>query len=205
MNTSKIKKAYDIVSKKYNELTFADKYNAHKKLAKLGLKYYKKENAKVLDLGCGTGLSSIEFFKKKFKVTGIDISKGMLIEAKKYPYTKLIHQNLEKPLKVQDNYFDIIILAGIMEFIKNPLKLFLEIKSKLKKEGIFILTIPKKYPKHSYLREKLKRKSYSQEEIEKIFYKANFTKIKQKQIFGYHKKILNKKEKSYFYLYVLKR
>jgi predicted TPR repeat methyltransferase len=205
MKVIEIKKAYDSVAKRYNGLAFADKYRAYKKLAELGLKYYKKKEAKVLDLGCGTGLSSIEFFRRCFEIIGIDISNGMLNEAKKYPYKRLICQDLEKPLKVADNYFDIVILAGVMEFIENPLKLFLEIKSKLKKEGIFLLSIPKRYPVDSYLRKRLHRKSYDKREIEDIFDKSRFKIIKRKEVFGYYKQIDNRREKSYFYLYILKK
>lgn len=205
MKISEVKKAYDSAAKKYNELAFADKYRAYKKLARLGLRYYKKKKARVLDLGCGTGLSSTEFFRRDFDIIGIDISREMLKEAEKYSYKKLICQDLEKPLKVADNYFDIVVLVGVMEFIENPLKLFFEVKSKLKKDGIFLLSVPKRYPIDSYLREKLHRKSYDKREIENIFDKSGFKKIKRKKIFGYYKKINNKKEKSYFYLYVLKK
>ncbi len=205
MKAEEIKKDYDEFAKNYNRLAISDKYKAFVKLAKLGLKYYHNKDAKVLDLGCGTGLSSTEFFKRSFEITGIDISKGMLNEAKKYPYKKLICQNLEKPLKVKNDYYDIVTLTGVMEFINNPLKLFLDIKNKLKKGGLFLLTVPKKYSKGSYLREKLGRKSYSFEEIEIIFDKAGFSIIKRKKIFGYYREIEGKREKSYFYLYVLRK
>jgi len=204
MKSKEIKKAYEAVAKTYDKKALADGWKAHRKLAKLVLKFYKNKNAKVLDLGCGTGLSSIEFFKKKFNVAGIDVSPGMLNGAKKYPYEKLICQDLEKPLKVEDNAFDIIVLSGVMEFIEKPRDLFVEIKSKLRQEGFFALSVPKKYPKDSYLRDKLKRKIYSKKEIEGIFNNAGFKILKRKRIFGYHKLVEGKYEKSYYYLYVLK-
>lgn len=37
----------------------------------------------ILDVGCGTGRHSIELAKRGFQVTGVDISAGMLSEAKK--------------------------------------------------------------------------------------------------------------------------
>ncbi len=205
MDISEIIKGYNKIAKDYDKLAIGDSYRAFSKLAKLGLEIYHKKKAQVLDLACGTGLSSIEFFKKNFEIIGIDISQQMLNQAQKYPYKKLIRQNIERPLKVKDNYFDIVTLTGAMEFVSRPFNLFTEIKKKMKNDGIFLLTVPKKYPKGSFLREKLHRHSYSKEEIRKIFDKAKLKIIKFKQIFGYYKQIKGKKEKSYFYCYILKK
>jgi len=41
-----------------------------------------KPGASILDIGCGTGRHSIEFAKRGYKVTGVDLSPGMLAEAK---------------------------------------------------------------------------------------------------------------------------
>nr|HMS57161.1 methyltransferase domain-containing protein [Fimbriimonadaceae bacterium] len=37
----------------------------------------------LLDMGCGTGRHAIEFAKRGFKVTGVDLSEGMLAVARK--------------------------------------------------------------------------------------------------------------------------
>jgi cyclopropane fatty-acyl-phospholipid synthase-like methyltransferase len=42
-----------------------------------------KEGASLLDVGCGTGRHSIELARRGYHVTGIDLSSGMLAEAKK--------------------------------------------------------------------------------------------------------------------------
>ncbi len=39
--------------------------------------------ASILDMGCGTGRHAIELAKRGYKVTGVDISSGMLAEAEK--------------------------------------------------------------------------------------------------------------------------
>ncbi|MFZ4506535.1 MAG: class I SAM-dependent methyltransferase [Fimbriimonas sp.] len=48
----------------------------------LGL-YGLKPGAKILDVGCGTGRHSVELARRGFKVTGLDISAGMLFEAQR--------------------------------------------------------------------------------------------------------------------------
>jgi 2-polyprenyl-3-methyl-5-hydroxy-6-metoxy-1,4-benzoquinol methylase len=42
-----------------------------------------KRGASVLDVGCGTGRHSIELARRGFMVTGVDLSSGMLAEARK--------------------------------------------------------------------------------------------------------------------------
>ena len=37
----------------------------------------------ILDMGCGTGRHAVELAKRRYQVTGVDISSGMLAEAKK--------------------------------------------------------------------------------------------------------------------------
>src|SRR5512136_1188758 len=42
-----------------------------------------KPSATILDVGCGTGRHAIELARRGFAVTGVDLSSGMLAEARK--------------------------------------------------------------------------------------------------------------------------
>ena len=201
MKTRKIKKIYAKAAADYDERIFNSEYKAYKIMALWALEKSKKRDAKILDLGCGTGHSSLEFFKKSFSVTGIDISKEMLKKATKYPFEKIIIQDLEKPLKVDDNKFDIIMLIGVMEFIRNPLFLFKQINKKLNPRGIFLVTVPQKLHKDN----KLPIKHYSKEEIELIFSKVGFNILGHKSFLGYYKKVNKRKEPVRYFGYLLKK
>ncbi|MBU1199567.1 MAG: class I SAM-dependent methyltransferase [Nanoarchaeota archaeon] len=182
MHSKKIKEVYSKLAKGYNdEVLKKAKYVAHKKIGMLISNKVINKFAKILDLGCGTGLSSLEFFKRGYEVTGIDIAPGMISQAKKLPYEKLICQDLEVPLRVNNNYYDAVVLTGVMEFIKKPLKIFQQVNKKLVKNGICGVTIPKK-------QSKLEIQSYYKKEIEPVFRKAGFIIVEAKSIFGYYKK-----------------
>ena len=77
--------------------------------------------AQVLDLGCGTGLSSMEFFKQpkgQYNVTGVDLVPEMLERAAKRPYSRIITSNIETKWDIADNSLDACIMLGVLEFIR---------------------------------------------------------------------------------------
>lgn len=47
------------------------------------LAWYKRRNTKVLDIGCSGGLHALEFSKRGFSVTGVDIEQSAIELAKK--------------------------------------------------------------------------------------------------------------------------
>ena len=65
------------------------------------------DSARVLDLGCGTGLELEEYFKLNptAAVTGIDLARGMLSELgmKEYAYEELLAEKPDFALVLSDN------------------------------------------------------------------------------------------------------
>lgn len=105
-----------------------------------------EEGAEVLDLGCGTGLELEYFFKLNptAHVTGIDLSTGMLCEARrKFPDRRLS--------LIQGSYFDVPLEKGayaaavsvesLHHFTKEQkTNLYRRLASSLTEDGYFILT-----------------------------------------------------------------
>ncbi len=80
-------------------------------IAKKMIKFYKlKENAKILDVGCGKGFLIHEFKKllPKCQVYGQDISK-YAIKNSKIEIKKYIKHGCASKLKFKNNYFDLVI------------------------------------------------------------------------------------------------
>lgn len=94
----------------------------------------------VLDIGCGTGETTLQIAKnmKNGKVIGIDISKDMLGYAQKYNSAdniEYIHSDAETfklPYK-----FDVIFSFNSFHWVKNKLEAFANISNHLNSNGMF--------------------------------------------------------------------
>jgi ubiquinone/menaquinone biosynthesis C-methylase UbiE len=145
---------YNSIASGYDELHGEEQLN---KLELIGveikndtqLKGFIKPNYMLLDVGCGTGIST-GFFKAKDKY-GVDPSSQLIKIAKKnYPTINFTIQSAEK-LSFKNNQFDVVLsLTAIQNF--NDLEAGL---NEIKRVGkrYFILTFLKKSSKHSKIDE----------------------------------------------------
>lgn len=129
------------------------------------------ENKKWLDLACGNG----ELLKKA-KEKGI-LGEGL--DIKKSKYTTYVN-NLENPLPFKNNTYEQITCIDSMEHIGNLTQLFSEINRILKKDGIFIVSVPntKRYHKYSHI------SAFTYKSIKNLLKKLEF-KI-EKEIYFYY-------------------
>ena len=106
----------------------------------------KESGVSVLDLGCGTGLELEEYFKinPTAKITGIDLSEGMLNALRKKFADKEI-------TLIKGSYFDVpfgenkfdaaVSVESLHHFTKEEkIPLYKKLHSSLKEDGYFILT-----------------------------------------------------------------
>ena len=100
----------------------------------------------VLDLGCGTGLELAEYYKlcPSAKITGIDLSRGMLAELRRKfadkDITLICRSYFDVPLG--ENVFDATVsVESLHHFTKaQKLPLYAKLCAALKENGYFILT-----------------------------------------------------------------
>lgn len=97
----------------------------------------------VFDIGCGTGLLGRKLFelKKARVVIGAEIFQPAAEEAEKY-YSKVHCGDIEASELSYHEHFDFIICGDILEHLRDPWSMLLNIHKWLKSDGKIICSIP---------------------------------------------------------------
>lgn len=104
-----------------------------------------RKNAKILDVGCGTGDLVINLLQKKYDAYGLDFAKGMIIKAKNHAKKLNFDVNrftLSSFFDFNSNEsFNMVSANGVIEYIStDELDKFIKQARKiLKNNGIFVL------------------------------------------------------------------
>lgn len=109
------------------------------------------ENIKrALDLGCGAGQYLVQLSSMDFECFGADISEEMLkITREKFIFHQIKDVTLINSdcyeLPIEDNYFDLIICIGVLEYLDDETRALLEMKRTMKPDGYVAVTFPNLY------------------------------------------------------------
>jgi ubiquinone/menaquinone biosynthesis C-methylase UbiE len=134
---------YSMVAEKFDDLM--DPYDLKQRISIVFDQLLPEDiNGKyLLDLGCGNGWFSRNALERGARVTSLDISFGMLMQARLKGCDQPVNGSaLELPLPM--NQFDIVISSEMIEHTPDPRKAVLEIARVLKPDGVIILTCPNK-------------------------------------------------------------
>ncbi len=101
----------------------------------------KEGKGRLLDIGCGFGDALVFFREKGFECHGIEIDSRAASFCREQGL-KVSQQTTLDYLDFPDNYFDVIILAQVIEHIVNPDTLLREIKRILRPDGMVYITTP---------------------------------------------------------------
>ena len=99
------------------------------------INFKKKKN--ILDFGAGSGVN-LDMLRKHGLVDIHEQNKYARAVIKKERKIK----NLYSTLKIKKNFYDLILLADVIEHVKQPKELLKDLKKFLKKDGHILITVP---------------------------------------------------------------
>jgi len=104
-----------------------------------GLAYsYVEPGQRLLDIGIGTGLSSILFKKAGLEITGIDLAPEMLEVCRGKGFTRLIRHDLRAtPYPLETGGMDHAVCMGVMNFFGDLDPIFRETGRVVRPGGLF--------------------------------------------------------------------
>lgn len=143
----KLSELYNKVAKKYHQsrkdktkVGFQCKEVERPMMFKLVPKILK--SSVLLDIGCAGGIHLKEYVKRGAECHGVDLSKNLINIAKKESPESEVKIGSIYKIPFKKNSFDIITASLVLDHVQEISKAIKEVKRVLKKQGIFIFTIP---------------------------------------------------------------
>jgi len=133
---------YDDWADRYDDTLCAWQYRAPEDACDLLVPHLAGQ-ARVLDVGCGTGLLGRALMQRAaFSVDGIDISPASLRHAQQRGcYTRLVRHDLQVlPLPVQDDAYDAAAAVGVMSYIADAPGLLRDLCRVVRSGGMITFT-----------------------------------------------------------------
>jgi 2-polyprenyl-3-methyl-5-hydroxy-6-metoxy-1,4-benzoquinol methylase len=106
------------------------------------LRYIPNSAKTILEIGCGSGNFSAQLVKEGVETWGVEPFEESAKEAKSKLYKVVVGTLDEKLSELPDNYFDVIVMNDVIEHLLEPWDDIVNLKSKLKKEGVLVTSIP---------------------------------------------------------------
>ena len=100
-----------------------------------------KRYGRLLDIGCATGFLLDEARRRKWEVSGVEISKWAAVYAKQKLNLDVINVSAEKT-SFPDGFFDVIVMIDVLEHLTDPKYTLLEIRRILKNDGVLYISTP---------------------------------------------------------------
>ena len=133
---------WDKRSKVFDQQVLAVYENAYKKTIKRSIPFLNQGDT-MLEIGCGTGIATITLADYVRKITAIDISEEMMLQAAekaklegKQNITFMQKDLLE--LQAEPESYDVVTAYNVMLYMKNQEKVLEKIYDILKPGGVFI-------------------------------------------------------------------
>lgn len=126
--------ASEMVERKRAVLAFVDQYAGSRQL-------------RVLDVGCGTGMTMRDLLQRGHSVTGVDITEAMLQRARvavgqSAPgRARCMVSDIEN-VPLADGSFDVVLCMGVLQYLQTDEKAIAELSRLVENGGLVIVTLP---------------------------------------------------------------
>jgi SAM-dependent methyltransferase len=108
------------------------------------------QGRRVLDLGCRSGALTRHFLEGN-DVVGVDVDRAALEKATGLGI-EAVQANVEEPLPFEDESFDAVVAGELLEHVRFPDGLVAEAFRVLRREGVFVGSVPNAYRLQGRLR-----------------------------------------------------
>ena len=101
-----------------------------------------RDDLRILDLGCGTGLAGLAFKPRARRLDGIDLSPAMVEKARaRQIYDSLEVADLETALAAPGLAYDLMLAADTLVYLGDLTKVFAAAAGRLAPDGYFLFTL----------------------------------------------------------------
>lgn len=102
------------------------------------------EGSRVLELGPATGYMTHAFNERGCTVVGIELDPKMAVNAEKFTERMIVGDidRLDLEAELGEERFDAIVAADVLEHLRDPLQVLVELKKFLKPDGCFVISFP---------------------------------------------------------------
>ncbi len=107
--------------------------------------FEERKGGKVLDIGCGPGITVEHLVERGFEVYGVDISPEMINECQKeFGHLSAAHFSVGKieAMEFPGGWFDVVLCVGVVEYVDDDLAAIKEMARVTKPGGTIIVTLP---------------------------------------------------------------
>ncbi len=155
-NKGLVRKYFDNVSEDYSKYKYGASKRSYMSVRQEKMldyldKLHVNEGVSLLDAGCGSGQFMAELTNRGYDAVGIDMSSEMLAltrnnihEVNNRKHVNLAAADIES-IPFQDNSFDIVSTAGVIEYLKDDDKVLKEFNRVLKNDGLLVISVTNKY------------------------------------------------------------
>lgn len=135
-------RTHDDLAGEYDSLV--EQYHSHTHDVLFGMCYeYLNPGEALLDVGIGTGLSSLQFASAGLEIFGMDASESMLRECRKKGFVRELkeHDMTNLPWPYDNETFSHVISCGVLHFFGKLDSIFAEVSRVLRPGGLFAFTV----------------------------------------------------------------